>query len=111
MGTEMPGRAESRRLALDRLPLRAQQGVYHAVIEAPAGSRNKCKFEPALGVMVLHKVLPLGLSYPYSFGFIPRTEGDDGDPLDVLVLMDAQHRLTGRAPGRAHDRTNSVRRP
>jgi len=76
------------RLALDRLPLRAQNGVYNAVIEAAAGSRNKCKFEPALGVMVLHKVLPLGLSYPYSFGFIPRTEGDDGDPLDVLVLMD-----------------------
>ena len=86
MATTDPEHAS--RLALDRLPPRARNAVYHAVIEAAQGSRNKCKFEPALGVLVLHKVLPPGLAYPYSFGFIPGTLGDDGDALDVLVLMD-----------------------
>jgi inorganic pyrophosphatase len=37
---------------------------------------------------VLSGVLPLGLSFPYDFGFVPSTLGDDGDPLDVLLLMD-----------------------
>ena len=84
----MTERDDVARLALERLPMRARGGVYHAVIEASAGSRNKCKYEPALGVLVLHKVLPPGLAYPHGFGFIPETEGEDGDPLDVLVLMD-----------------------
>ena len=35
------------------------------------------------------RFLPEGMSFPYDFGFIPSTLGDDGDPLDVLILMDA----------------------
>jgi len=75
-------------MQLSRLPLQDEKGCYLAVIEAAAGSRNKCKFEPDYGALVLHTVLPLGVSFPYAFGFIPSTHADDGDPIDVLVLLD-----------------------
>ncbi|HEX6707239.1 MAG TPA: inorganic diphosphatase [Albitalea sp.] len=74
--------------ALDRLPAYADDGALQAVIEACQGSRNKLKYEPAQGVFRLHKVLPEGARFPCDFGFVPSTRGDDGDPLDVLVLMD-----------------------
>src|SRR5262249_24621242 len=54
----------------------------------PRGSRNKFKFEPASGKFRLSKVLPEGMVFPHDFGFVPYTTGEDGDPLDVLVLMD-----------------------
>jgi inorganic pyrophosphatase len=41
-----------------------------------------------LGLFELGKVLPEGMSFPYDFGFVPSTKAQDGDPLDVLVLMD-----------------------
>jgi len=65
-----------------------EDGHLLAVIEAPRGSANKLKFDPRHGVFRLHQVLPLGCVFPFDFGFVPRTLGDDGDPLDVLVLMD-----------------------
>jgi len=58
------------------------------VVETPKGSRNKYAFDPDERVFTLKKVLPAGMSFPYDFGFIPSTLADDGDPLDVLVLMD-----------------------
>jgi len=73
---------------LAALPIRDEEGYLRAVIEVSAGSRNKYKFDPSLRGLVLHKVLPLGTSFPYCFGFIPSTLGEDGDPLDLLVLMD-----------------------
>ncbi len=60
----------------------------NAVVETTKGSRNKCSFDPALGVFRLSGVLPAGASFPFDFGFVPSTLGEDGDPLDVLVLMD-----------------------
>src|SRR5579884_1217798 len=72
------------------LPARAkQETALHVVIETPKGSRNKYKFEPKLRSYALSNVLPEGMAFPYDFGFIPQTEADDGDPLDVLLLMDA----------------------
>lgn len=65
-----------------------QKNVVHVVIETPKGSRNKFKYEPALGTFTLHKVLPEGMVFPYDFGFIPCTKAEDGDPVDVLLLMD-----------------------
>lgn len=59
-----------------------------AVIETPKGSRNKYKFEPKLNRFVLSKVLPEGMVFPYDFGYIPGTKAEDGDPFDVLLLMD-----------------------
>ena len=79
---------QSHGLQLCRLPLRNADGCDLTVVEAAAGSRNKCKFEPEFGALVLHSVLPLGTSFPYAFGFVPSTRADDGDPIDVLVLLD-----------------------
>lgn len=73
---------------LTQLPVQDEDGLYLAVVEAKSGSRNKYKYEPRLGALKLHRVLPLGTSFPYSFGFIPSTRGEDGDPLDVVVFMD-----------------------
>jgi inorganic pyrophosphatase len=58
------------------------------VIETPKGSRNKYDFDQELRVFELKKVLPSGMAFPYDFGFVPSTLADDGDPVDVLVLMD-----------------------
>jgi inorganic pyrophosphatase len=61
----------------------------HVVVETPKGSRNKVAFEPELGAFKLKGVLPEGHSFPYDFGFVPSTKAADGDPLDVLLLLDA----------------------
>ena len=58
------------------------------VIETPKGSRNKFKYDPELGTYRLNSVLAEGMVFPYDFGFVPRTKAQDGDPLDVLLLMD-----------------------
>ena len=58
------------------------------VIETPKGSRNKFAFDPKQHIFELKKVLPAGMTFPYDFGFVPSTKADDGDPIDVLVLMD-----------------------
>src|SRR2546423_1472095 len=58
------------------------------VIETPRGSRNKYKYNSENKTFELKKILPAGTAFPLDFGFIPGTKGDDGDPLDVLVLMD-----------------------
>jgi inorganic pyrophosphatase len=59
-----------------------------AVVETPKASPNKYKFEQKFGAFVLNTVMPKGSFFPYDFGFIPSTLGEDGDFLDVLVLMD-----------------------
>jgi len=61
---------------------------WRVVIETPKGSHNKYAFDPELGMFQLKSVLPEGMSFPYDFGFLPSTVGDDGDPVDVLLLMD-----------------------
>jgi len=58
------------------------------VVETPRESRNKLKFDPELGVYRLERVLPAGMAFPFDFGFIPETTGEDGDPLDAIVLLD-----------------------
>src|SRR5437868_1702889 len=69
-------------------PLNGEDGVVHVVIETEKGSRNKFSYDEKLKVFRLKKVLPEGMSFPYDFGFVPSTLAEDGDPLDVLVLMD-----------------------
>jgi inorganic pyrophosphatase len=68
-------------------PIDDASGDINAIIETPRGSRNKLKYDPERGLFFLKKMLPAGAVFPYDFGFIPSTVGDDGDPLDVLVLM------------------------
>lgn len=58
------------------------------VVETPRGCRNKFKFEPDEQAFSLSSVLPAGAVFPYDFGFVPDTRAADGDPMDVLLLMD-----------------------
>jgi inorganic pyrophosphatase len=69
-------------------PTFRDDGELNVIIEAPKGSRNKYAYDPDEELFVLKSVLPAGAIFPFDFGFIPSTLGEDGDPLDVLVLMD-----------------------
>jgi inorganic pyrophosphatase len=60
----------------------------NVIIETPKGSRNKFNYDEEHGLFKLGGVLPAGAFFPFDFGFVPNTVGGDGDPLDVLVLMD-----------------------
>jgi len=74
----------------DALPAREpRSGRIHVLIDTPAGSRNKYKYDADLGVFRISRVLPLGMQFPHDFGSIPRTRAADGDPLDVMVLGQA----------------------
>jgi inorganic pyrophosphatase len=66
----------------------AESGHLNVVVETPQGSRNKYDYDPKLRVFKISCLLPAGAVFPFDFGFIPSTLGDDGDPLDVLVLME-----------------------
>ena len=72
----------------DLSPFDAETGEVNAIVDTPKGSRNKFKYDQAKGMFQLSGVLPLGASFPFDFGYIPSTQGEDGDPLDVLILMD-----------------------
>lgn len=61
--------------------------VVTAVIEIPAQGRNKYELDKDLGVFRLDRVMHSAVHYPGDYGFIQRTLGDDGDPLDIIVLM------------------------
>jgi inorganic pyrophosphatase len=60
----------------------------NVVVDTPKGSRNKYTFDEKRGVFALGGVLPAGAFFPFDFGYVPGTKGGDGDPVDVLVLMD-----------------------
>ncbi|MFJ7441612.1 inorganic diphosphatase [Methylorubrum thiocyanatum] len=74
---------------LSRLPTFGENDAVHVVVETPKGSQNKYAYAEALGAFLFKMVLPEGTSFPYDFGMIPSTKGADGDPLDILVVMDA----------------------
>ncbi len=65
-----------------------RQELLRVVTETPKGSRNKFAFNVKDHTFELKKVLPAGMTFPYDFGFVPSTIADDGDPIDVLALMD-----------------------
>jgi len=60
------------------------------IIETPKGSAQKYDFDPDEQLFRLKKILPSGMVFPYDFGFIPKTKGEDGDPLDVIVISEFQ---------------------
>jgi inorganic pyrophosphatase len=64
------------------------EGLVNVIVDTPKGSANKYQLDEELGIFKLGGVLTAGHSFPFDFGFIPGTLGGDGDPLDVLILMD-----------------------
>ena len=72
-----------------RLPAYAADGqTLHVIVDTPKGSRNKFVYDEDLRLYRLSGVLPAGAVFPFDFGYVPSTRGGDGDPLDVLVLLD-----------------------
>ena len=63
-------------------------GAYDAVIEIPRGSRVKYEVDHGTGRVFLDRILFTAFGYPTNYGFFENTLGEDGDPLDVLVLLD-----------------------
>ncbi|UVK57401.1 inorganic diphosphatase (plasmid) [Mesorhizobium sp. AR02] len=64
-------------------------GLIRVVVETPRGAEAKLAYDPASRVFSYVRPLPVGMSYPYDWGFIPSTLGEDGDPLDGLVIHQA----------------------
>lgn len=85
----MAGKSTSTSKPLSRLGAFADDtGDLNVVVETPKGCRNKYTYDEERGLFRLGGVLPAGAVFPFDFGFVPGTIGGDGDPLDVLVLMD-----------------------
>ncbi len=63
---------------------------FNALIEIPKGSKVKYELDKDTGLLKVDRILYSSIHYPANYGFIPRTLGDDDDPLDVLVLMQEQ---------------------
>lgn len=67
-----------------------KEGDLNVIVETPRGSRGKYAYNPELHLFELRKFMPAGMGFPYDFGFIPGTLGDDGDPLDAIILIDIE---------------------
>ena len=60
------------------------------IVETPRGSAVKYDYDDATGLFKLKKELPAGMVFPFDFGFIPHTLGEDGDPLDIIIISEFQ---------------------
>jgi len=67
----------------------SQPKTVTAMVESPKGFNQKFEYEPQERRFRLSKILPAGLVFPFDFGMIPGTKGEDGDPLDVIVISEA----------------------
>ena len=75
---------------LTELPPRdPETDCLNVIVETPAGSRNKFDYDEQLELFRYGKTLADGERFPFDFGFVPSTAGEDGDPIDILVLIDA----------------------
>ena len=74
--------------AIDRLPTFDEDGNLHVVVESPRGSTLKYEYDPERGAFAVGRSLPVGIAYPFDWGFVPGTLAEDGDPVDAMVLHD-----------------------
>jgi inorganic pyrophosphatase len=58
-----------------------KRAICRIIIETPKGSRSKFKYDPNTNLFMLGGLLPEGMMFPFDFGFVPSTVGEDGDPL------------------------------
>ena len=72
----------------DISPKRITPEEFMCVVEIPKGSKNKYELDKETGLLMLDRKLHTSTHSPANYGFIPRTYGDDGDPLDVLLLCE-----------------------
>ena len=68
---------------------------FHCLVEIPKGSRNKYEWDEELQAIKLDRFLFASVVYPTDYGFIPETLGEDGDPLDAMVVRHASRRSPG----------------
>jgi inorganic pyrophosphatase len=75
---------------LTKLPRRldSKAATCRAIIECPKGSAVKYAYDAKAQAFEAKRLLPDGMSFPLDFGFVPSTKGEDGDPLDILILND-----------------------
>jgi inorganic pyrophosphatase len=73
---------------LASIPAFADDDVFHVVVEAPRGSHLKLKYDPKWEAMSVSRPLPIGVTFPFDWGFVPSTKAADGDPLDAMLLWD-----------------------
>jgi inorganic pyrophosphatase len=71
------------------LPAFRKDGSVNVIVETPRGASIKLKHDPETDAMMLSRPLPLGVTYPYDWGFIPSTRAADADPLDAMLLWDS----------------------
>ena len=70
----------------DISPKRINKDDFICVIEITKGSKKKYELDKDTGLLMLDRILYTSTHYPANYGFIPRTYGDDNDPLDVLLI-------------------------
>ena len=62
-----------------------------AIVETPKGSAQKYDYDPKNKWFKLKKIMPAGMVFPFDFGFIPDTKGEDGDPLDIIIISELNY--------------------
>lgn len=74
-------------MGVNEIPALSSGGHVNVLVEVPKGSQNKYEYDEDLGMIVLDRALYSSVHYPTDYGFVPRTRGADGEPLDMMVIV------------------------
>ena len=74
--------------AIKRIPAKRDDTTVNVFVETPTGSRDKFDLDHETGLFEWSMQMPLGAAFPFSFGFVPNTLAEDGDPLDIILLVE-----------------------